>query len=166
MRPGPIIMVGGISLFVALTVAFLLFWFAAPRWQPELVMRYSPSLWHAVKALTHYENPKSSSVFSTSTTGTVIFIYKDEEHSLKRFESLYGDKFYATLAATDDGTDPHFSNVIVYYLSDHVHHREARKVLWQYRKKGNVQARDILYGDASRRPQGISPPKQLDQNRR
>jgi hypothetical protein len=161
MRPATIAIVGGISFVVLLVITVLLFWFAAPRWQPELVMRYSPSLWHVIKALSYYENPGGYRYFSISAKGASTIIYKDETHSLKRFQVPYGDKFYAALAATDDGTNPKFSTVIVSYFGDQVHEREARKILWQYREKGNRQARDILYGHASSVPQRISPPERM-----
>jgi hypothetical protein len=167
MRPGTIAIVGGMSIVVIMAIAVLLFWFAAPRWQPELVMRYSPSLWHVIKALTYYKEPSSSRFYSLSSSGYVTYETNDKMNSIKRFELSHGDKFYAELAATDDGTDNKFSEVVMLFLRDHIGQREARAVLMQYQDKGNVHARDILNEYGKRNLfQGIPRERVLELNRR
>ena len=178
MRPGTIAIVGGISFVVIMTIVVLLFWFAAPRWQPELVMRYSPSLWHVIEAHGYYKNNYSFSglgggamvtpmsgvstvrrsygaSYSHDANGFVIYSEPTALNCYSRFVVAYGDEIFPRMAALDNNKNIQFTDAVIDFIGKHTHKPAARKILWQYSDAGNRVAKSILYHNHDRIPQGI-----------
>jgi hypothetical protein len=108
-RTGILITIG--ALFGAMVLFLLLFWFAFPRWWPEVVIKYSPSLKHVLTA-----NAKKL-VFEAQTPQQGLFTFFKVD--LDRFEVTCGDGIFDTVVDCDDGTDPELRFAITYYLGSH-----------------------------------------------
>lgn len=88
----------GVGVLLSAVVIFLLlFWFAFPRWWPEVVIRYSPSLRH---------------VLETAADEPDDFL-RIHPPDLSRFEARYGNDLYAAIVACDDGSNPRMRFLIM-----------------------------------------------------
>ena len=147
MRRSSAILITVGMLLSAVVVFLLLFWFAFPRWWPEVVIRYSPSLRHVLLA----DSYRCDVVLldSGDTFGRVDIA------DYGRFGRLYGDRLFTEMAACDDGSNFAVRWVVVEYLGEHLHEPKARKVLWDYSDKGDENARSLIRRHAATIPQGI-----------
>jgi hypothetical protein len=112
-----------ISLGVLLGTAVifvLLFWFAFPRWWPEVVIRYSPSLGHVMLADSYRAQSGYRSGVSASLSRGGIVIER-EPGDYHRFEQRLGDGIYQAMAACDDGLHGQVRSVIINYCGNHLH---------------------------------------------
>ena len=141
-------------------VMFLLafFWFACPRWWPDLVIKHSPSLRHALLADSYRSGLRSDD----SPPGGRPITLTD----YARFEQIHGDGIFAAMAACVNGSDPELTSAILLYLGRHMHQPAARAIVWRYSDRGNTLARSLINNHANTLPQGINASQVMEQNHR
>ena len=113
-RTGILITTG--ALLGAMAVFLLLFWFAFPRWWPEVVIRHSPSLRH---------------VLETAANEPEDFI-RIRLPDLSRFEARYGDDLYAAIVACEDGSNPRMRFLIMRYFMLYEQNPVANRVFREF----------------------------------
>lgn len=160
---GILIVVG--VLLSAVAIFLLLFWFAFPRWWPDLVIRHSPSLGHvmladAYRSQTGYRSGVSASL---SRGGIVM---EREPGDYRRFEQRLGDRIYQAMAACDDGLNGQIRSVILNYCGRHLHQAKARAVLWGFSDAGDDDARRIVYRHVDTTPQRVDAKTVEERQRR
>jgi hypothetical protein len=148
-----------VGLLLSAVVGFLLlFWFAFPRWWPQVVIRHSPSLRHVLLA----DSYRCEVVLMDSGHP----FSRADISDYARFERLYGDRLFDEMAACDDGSSFAVRWVIMEYLGHHLHQPAARKVIWNYSENGDDRARDLIYRHAVTSPRGIDASQVLRTNSR
>lgn len=143
------LIVAGVLLAGAI-LALVLFWFAGPRWWPNTVIAYSPSLRQVLRA--HVFRIEDSVPF------------KRPEYS--RFEQRYGQGIFAAMAACDDGSDEDLRMAILMYLGEHMHQPAARAIVWRYSDQGHSSARSLIRHHADSIPQGIDAATVIERSQR
>src|SRR5688572_26296730 len=122
MRTGVLVLMASGLVLTGVVIFLLLFWFAFPRWCPEVVIRHSPFLGHVLLAdFYRYEQASTPTV-----TGGVIYP-EQRTADYSRFEKRLGSDIYAAMATHDDGARVRAS--IVRYLGEHVNQQKARILL-------------------------------------
>jgi hypothetical protein len=154
------------SLLGMMAVFLLLFWLAFPRWWPEVVIRYSPSLGHVLLADSYRaENGGYRPGVSASLTRPGIVITR-ESSDYHRFEQHLGDGIYQAMAACDDGLHGRIRQVILNYCGWRLHHPKARAVLWAFSDAGDDAARRIVYRHVDTTPQRVDAATVEERQRR
>ncbi len=148
MRRSSLVLISVGSLFGAAMIFLLLFWFAFPRWWPEMVIGYSPSLGHVLLADSYRAERLSGGLFVRSYPAEDVPDYS-------RFESRSGPDIYTTMAAHDDGPGGRKRYSIIRYLSRHLDQQNARIPLWTWRDAGDDRADWVLQQYTNSIKQGV-----------
>lgn len=157
---GVLIAVG--TLLSAVVTFLLLFWFAFPRWWPEVVIRHSPSLGHVMLA----DSYRCEVMSFTTSRGAIRCHGIKHISDYHSFEQSHGERMFAEMAACDDGSNMSVRWVIIEYLGKHLEDAKARKIVWEYSDQGDEQAHDLVIRHASSMPQGIDASRTLRDNTR
>lgn len=151
MRTRSIILTTIGSLSGAATLFLLLFWLAFPRWWPDLVIRYSPSLGHVLLADSYRAERDAK-----RPSGVLVRSYPAENvPDYSRFESRSGPDLYTIMTAHDDGIGGRKRSAIIRYLSRHLDQQKARIPLWAWRDAGDDSADWVLQQYTNSIKQGI-----------
>lgn len=165
MRRSSAILITVGMLLSAVVVFLLLFWFAFPRWWPEVVIRYSPSLRHVLLAdANRAENGYGAGVGASISRPRIVITREPADYH--RFEQRLGDGIYQVMAACDDGLDGRIRSAILNYCGQHLHHPKSRAVLWTFSDAGDDNARRIVYRHVDTTPHRVDEAEVQNRQRR
>jgi hypothetical protein len=170
MRSGVLALTASGVVLTGVLAYLLLFWFAFPKWWPEVVIRHSPSLNHVLLA----DSYRFEQASKPAPSGGVIHP-EQQTADYSRFEKRLGAEIYAAMAACDDGGGGRKRASILRYLGEHMNQQKARILLWRYRDGGDGEADWILQRYTNSLDQGVKntglkydrldPPRKADEIR-